>query len=158
MSQRSNPLIRETGKRGLTSLVRDYLKLAEKLYPIYWARNHQTLGSDRGRPDFEIGFKYGVSKGVHEWRTHVMEMTFVELKSPKKGRKLNEHQRRHAERIERAGGSYYIIMDILELHQLFLDRGYNRITPFGVFNTMSDLATYQSPIPSPQSRKRHEGT
>lgn len=38
------------------SFIKSYLKMAEKLYGIYWENNVQGIGSTRGRPDiyFEI--------------------------------------------------------------------------------------------------------
>lgn len=38
----------------VVSFVKGYLKLAEKIYNVYWDRNHQSLGSTHGRPDFYV--------------------------------------------------------------------------------------------------------
>lgn len=39
-------------EKQVARFVRDYLKAAENIYGIYWERNHQSLGSNQGRPDF----------------------------------------------------------------------------------------------------------
>ena len=129
------PQIKESGKAGLTKQVRDYLKFAEKIYPIYAVRNHQGLGSDLGRPDWEVGFSiliyesYTLPKSkdyLIERELH--EKIYLELKSPKWRGKLNKYQQAHKDRIERAGGEYHIITSIDQLDNIFKDRGYDRIT------------------------------
>lgn len=39
-------------EKEVNTYVREYLKLAEKIYGIYWERNHQSLGNTHGRPDY----------------------------------------------------------------------------------------------------------
>jgi len=114
--------IKETGKEGLTRLVRDYLKVAEKIYDIWWVRNQQNIGSTPGRPDFEIGFPVHINPNIK-----VMELISVELKSPKWRKKLNKYQQREKERLERASGKYYIFTTIEQLHGMFCKRGYLRV-------------------------------
>ena len=141
---RSEPTLdtlKETGKAGLTRQVKDYLKLAEKIYPIYAVRNHQSMGSDVGRPDYEIGFKRIIwsyrEKDLPDYadirdtiiflEIELHETVYIELKSPKWRGKLNKYQQAHKDRIERAGGQYHIVTTIYELHKIFTDRGYDKI-------------------------------
>jgi hypothetical protein len=130
--------LKETGKAGLTHQVRDYLRLAEKIYPIYAVRNQQALGSDRGRPNYEIGLPVNVEEkwgsqldivNITDEKTlaSAMETIYIELKFPKWRGKLNRYQQFHKDRIERAGGEYHIITSIEELHKIFLFRGYDRV-------------------------------
>lgn len=116
-------------EHGLNKQVKDYLKLAEKIYPIYVVRNQQALGSDLGRPDWEIGFRIeDVGIDNERWfRPEMMETIYIELKSPKWRGKLNKYQQAHKDRIERAGGQYHIVTTIYELHKIFTDRGYDKI-------------------------------
>ena len=128
MKTKLQPKIKETGKAGLTNQVTDYLKIAEKLYPICWYRNQQNFGSRRGRPDFEVGFKTVILLGGPGKKIKaLMETVNIELKSPSRKTKLNTHQENERLRIENAGGEYHIMTSIDELHKIFVDRGYDRV-------------------------------
>lgn len=51
--QMPNPIVQgKFTEAHLAKFVRDYLKLAERIYGIYWIRNQQGLGNNRGRSDF----------------------------------------------------------------------------------------------------------
>lgn len=38
-------------EKEVMKFAREYLKMAEKIYGIYWERNQQNIGSTYGRPD-----------------------------------------------------------------------------------------------------------
>lgn len=46
--------VRRSGytEKEVNNYVRSYLKMAEKIYDIYWVRNQQGLGNLAGRPDY----------------------------------------------------------------------------------------------------------
>jgi hypothetical protein len=98
----------ETGKQGLTRQCRDLLKILEMRYGICWWRNNPILKGSDGRPDFEI-----------IWENPGYDMVFIglELKSAKG--KLNHKQLREKDRIERAGGIYFVCRSIYEVADIF---------------------------------------
>ncbi len=106
----------ETGQQGLTKQVTQFLKIMEGLHGICWYRNHQSLGSRRGRPDFEVLLH-------NEWNDFVT--IYIELKAGKG--ELSSYQQTERERINRAGGEYHIVRSLEELVKLFIQYGYVRV-------------------------------
>src|SRR3972149_6798080 len=95
--------MKETGKLGLTKQVTKFLQLVEGMYDICCYRNHQSLGSRKGRPDFEIILKYqGYACTI-----------YIELKTG--NNQLSPTQQLERERIRKAGGIYYICRSLENL-------------------------------------------
>lgn len=50
----AQPAKEKFNEHNLSKFVSDYLKLAESVYGLYYARNQQNIGSKKGRPDWYI--------------------------------------------------------------------------------------------------------
>jgi len=107
--------MRETGKGGLTELVGDYLPWIQSSEAIYFVRNHQTLGSTKGRPDFELIIPLRGSL--------IGQFIGIELKGSNWKGKLDKYKQRQRELIERAGGKYFICLSLEELHCILQNHG-----------------------------------
>lgn len=122
----------ETGKQGLTRLVSKYLQWIENIEPNFcWYRNHQTMGSTKGRADYDIIFPYLYQeKLIIQGRCVSLA---IELKSPTRKSTLSKDQRKQAERIEKAGGEYFIITNLEALHELLQRYGIAKRITLGEF-------------------------
>ena len=113
--------IKETGGRaGLTFQVKEFLQWAERIYGVWWLRNHQGLGSTKGTPDYFLGFPI---KG----RQAGMEIIAVELKSPRWNGRLDKYKEKQKDRIERAAGQYFIVCQLDGIVDIFRMKGYDKI-------------------------------
>ena len=83
----------------LNKQARDVFRLVEKMYEYVFYRNHQTLGMEKGRPDWE-----GIIDG---------QFLAIELKV--KNNKLSKDQEKQRERIMKAGGLWFTCYSIEEV-------------------------------------------
>src|SRR3990172_8831243 len=111
--------MKETGKQGLTKQVTKFLQIMEGIYPICWYRNHQTLGSRKGRPDFEI-----ILDALYLNDDSYVETIYIELKIG--NNKLSNSQLKEQQRIEKAGAQYHICRSLEDVAQIFYNHGYTR--------------------------------
>src|SRR3990172_13401807 len=105
----------ETGKQGLTRQVRDYLKMAQKLYGIFWQRNQQGLGNRKGLPDFYVFIPI----------KQLATLIAIELKT--NNRKLTVEQERIKNEIETGNGLYYICHSLEDVDEIFKHFVYYRV-------------------------------